>query len=95
MSMETGRGGLALHPLTSSNTTFYVFEARRHSNYQQRRTFYWRHTIDCGTGTVQLADALEIASTRALTLTSGTFDAVSYNVTAGSVCRSYNSTKQR
>jgi trimeric autotransporter adhesin len=42
--------------------------------------------IDCATGTVQLADALELQSTptpRALTLTSGTFDAVSYNVTAG------------
>jgi trimeric autotransporter adhesin len=40
-------------------------------------------TIDCGTGTVQLADALELPSTRTLTLTTGTFDAVSYNVTAG------------
>lgn len=40
-------------------------------------------TIECGTGTVQLADALELSSTRTLTLTSGTFDAVSYNVTAG------------
>jgi len=40
-------------------------------------------TIDCGTGTVQLADALELGSSRTLTLTSGTFDAVSYNVTAG------------
>jgi hypothetical protein len=40
-------------------------------------------TIDCGTGTVQLADALELASTRTLSLISGTFDAVSYNVTTG------------
>jgi hypothetical protein len=40
-------------------------------------------TIDCGPGTVQLADALELTSARTLTLTSGTFDAVSYNVTAG------------
>jgi fibronectin-binding autotransporter adhesin len=40
-------------------------------------------TIDCGTGTVQLADALELNTLRTLTLTSGTFDAVSYNVTAG------------
>jgi trimeric autotransporter adhesin len=40
-------------------------------------------TIACGTGTVQLADALELDSARTLTLTSGTFDAVSYNVTAG------------
>ena len=40
-------------------------------------------TIDCGTGTVQLADALVLGSARTLTLTTGTFDAVSYNVTAG------------
>jgi fibronectin-binding autotransporter adhesin len=40
-------------------------------------------TIDCGTGTVQLADALELNSDRTLTLLSGTFDAVTYNVTAG------------
>jgi hypothetical protein len=40
-------------------------------------------TIDCGTGTVQLADALVMNSARTLTLTSGTFDAVSYNVTSG------------
>lgn len=39
--------------------------------------------IDCAAGTVQLADALVIDATRALTLTSGTFDAVTYNVTAG------------
>jgi hypothetical protein len=42
-------------------------------------------TIDCGTGTVQLADALTLGSTRLLTLTSGTFDAVTYNVTTGLV----------
>jgi hypothetical protein len=41
-------------------------------------------TIDCATGTVQLADALTINSARTLTLTSGTFDAVTYNVTTGS-----------
>ena len=40
-------------------------------------------TINCGPSTVQLADALELTSARTLTLTSGTFDAVSYNVTAG------------
>lgn len=41
-------------------------------------------TINCITGTVQLADALSLVSaTRALTLTSGTFNAVSYNVTVG------------
>jgi hypothetical protein len=40
-------------------------------------------TIDCFTGTVQLADALTLNSARTLTLTSGTFDAVTYNVTTG------------
>jgi hypothetical protein len=40
-------------------------------------------TIDCVTGTVQLADAITLASNRTLTLTSGTFDAVSYNVSTG------------
>jgi hypothetical protein len=40
-------------------------------------------TIDCGPGIVQLADALELNTLRTLTLLSGTFDAVSYNVTAG------------
>jgi hypothetical protein len=40
-------------------------------------------TINSATGTVQLADALTINSARTLTLTSGTFDAVTYNVTTG------------
>lgn len=48
-------------------------------------------TFNCGlivntvTGTVQLADALILSPTRTLQLTSGTFDAVTYNVTAGLV----------
>jgi hypothetical protein len=42
-------------------------------------------TFDCGPGTVQLADALELTSARILQLNTGTFDAVSYNVTAGNV----------
>jgi hypothetical protein len=46
-------------------------------------TFTGAVTIDCVTGTVQLADALVLDAARTLTLTSGTFDAVSYNVTAG------------
>ena len=40
-------------------------------------------SIDCRAGTVQLADALQLNTARTLTLTSGTFDAVSYNVTVG------------
>jgi hypothetical protein len=46
-------------------------------------TFGGPITIDCYTGTVQLADALTIGSTRTLTVTSGAFDAVTYNVTTG------------
>jgi hypothetical protein len=40
-------------------------------------------TINGVTGTVQLADAFTLSSNRAFILTSGTFDAVSYNVTVG------------
>jgi fibronectin-binding autotransporter adhesin len=40
-------------------------------------------TFDCGPGTVQLADAFAMPSIRILKLINGTFDAVSYNVTAG------------
>lgn len=46
-------------------------------------TFGCALTIDSVTGTVQLADALTLNSARTLTVTSGTFDAVSYNVTVG------------
>ena len=41
--------------------------------------------VDSGSGTVRLADALESSLSRTLTLTSGKFDAASYNVTVGSV----------
>jgi hypothetical protein len=40
-------------------------------------------TINHPSGTVQLADALSLGATRTLTLTTGTFDAVTYNVTTG------------
>jgi hypothetical protein len=40
-------------------------------------------TVDSATGVVQLADALTLIAARTLTLTTGTFDAVSYNVTVG------------
>lgn len=40
-------------------------------------------TFNTVTGTVQLADALVIPNTRTLNLVSGTFDAVTYNVTTG------------
>ena len=40
-------------------------------------------TVNHPSGTVQLADALSLNSARTLTLTAGTFDAVTYNVTTG------------
>jgi len=46
-------------------------------------TFNHPITVDNFSGAVQLADALTLASNRQLTLTSGTFDAVTYNVTTG------------
>ncbi len=46
-------------------------------------TFNTPVLIDAFSGTVQLADAITLGSTRTLTLTSGTFDAVTYNVTTG------------
>jgi hypothetical protein len=48
------------------------------------RTWSGAMVINSATGTVQLADALVIDSARALAVSTGTFDAVSYNVTAGS-----------
>ncbi len=48
-------------------------------------TFNTPVLIDAFSGTVQLADALTLGSTRTLTLTSGTFDAVTYNVTVGNM----------
>jgi hypothetical protein len=50
-------------------------------------------TIDCGTSTVQLADALVLDAARTLTLTTGTFDAVSYNVTSGLLDSSNSNTR--
>jgi fibronectin-binding autotransporter adhesin len=77
--------------VTSTNNANTTFSGRGTSTITSNGVpFTGGISINCGAGTVQLADALEIASTRALTLTSGTFDAVSYNVTAGN--HIYNST---
>jgi hypothetical protein len=46
-------------------------------------TFGCSVAINSSIGTAQLADALVLNSARTLSLTSGTFDAVSYNVTTG------------
>jgi hypothetical protein len=69
---------------SSSATGTITFSGRSTSTITSTGvTFGCPVTIDCGTGTVQLADALELNTLRNLTLTTGTFDAVSYNVTAG------------
>jgi fibronectin-binding autotransporter adhesin len=71
--------------VTSSSTTGTITFAKRGtqtitSNGVQ---FGCPITINCVTETTNLADALALDSARTLTLTSGTFDAVSYNVTTG------------
>jgi hypothetical protein len=48
-------------------------------------TFGCNITIDSFNGNTQLADALTLNTARALSVLSGTFDAVSYNVTTGRV----------
>ena len=70
--------------VTSSNTGTTTFSGRGTSTITSGgNAFSGSVTINCVNGTVQLADALELASNRTLNLTSGTLDAVSYNVTTG------------
>lgn len=71
--------------VTSSSTTGTItFSKRGTQTITSNGVQFGCHvTIHCATGTVQLADALSLGATRALTLTSGTFDAVTYNVTTG------------
>ena len=69
---------------TSSTTLTPIFSGRGTQTITSNGvTFGCPITIDCVSGTVQLADALTLNSARTLTLTSGTFDAVTYNVTTG------------
>jgi hypothetical protein len=69
--------------VTSSSTTGIInFVGRGTSTITSNgNSFGCPITIDCGPGTVQLASALSLISGRALTISSGTFDAVSHNVT--------------
>ncbi len=71
--------------VTSSSTTGTITFAKRGTQTITSNgvTFGCPITVDSVTGTVQLADALTLIAARTLTLTSGTFDAVTYNVTAG------------
>ena len=71
--------------VTSSSTTGTVtFGGRGTQTITSNGvTFGCPITINSLTGTVQLADALVLNSARDMALTSGTFDAVSYNITTG------------
>ena len=71
--------------ITSSSTTGTITFAKRGTQTITSNgvSFGCPVTVDCFTGTVNLGDAISLGSARTLTLTSGTFDAVSYNVTTG------------
>ena len=71
--------------VTSSSTTGTITFAKRGTQTITSNgvLFGCPVTVNCVTGTVNLGDAISLGSTRTLTLTSGTFDAVSYNVTTG------------
>ena len=73
--------------VTSSSTTGTITFAKRGTQTITSNgvTFGCPILIDCVTGTVNLADALSLEATRLLDLDSGTFDAVTYNVTAGRI----------
>jgi hypothetical protein len=71
--------------ITSSSTTGTVSFSKNGTQTITSNgiTFGCPVTINNSNGYVQLADAFSLASTRTLTLTAGTFDAVTYNVTTG------------
>jgi hypothetical protein len=73
--------------VTSSSTTGTItFGGRGTSTITSNGvTFGCPVHINCATGTVQLADALSLDSTRTLFFFTGTFDAVTYNLTTGTV----------
>ena len=73
--------------VTSSSTAGTITFAKRGTQTITSNgiTFGCPITVTCFAGTVQLADAMSIGSSRLLNLASGTFDAVSYNVTTGYV----------
>lgn len=70
---------------TVNNSGSFIFNGRGTQTITSNGvSFIMNVIIDCFTGTVQLADALTLTAARTLTLTSGTFDAVTYNLTTGS-----------
>jgi hypothetical protein len=79
--------------VTPSGTQAIVFSGRGTKTITSNGILFTQQiTIDCFTGTVQLADALALDAARTLTLTSGTFDAVTYNVTTGLFSAAANTT---
>ena len=92
MTLTTSSGGPLVHGdwksgsgLTISNSAVRIAFAKRGTQNITCNgvTFGCPLRFDTITGTVQLADALLIASGRELVLASGTFDALTYNVTIG------------
>jgi len=72
--------------VTSSNTGTITFSKRGTQTITSNGvTFGCPVTINSVTGIVQLADALTIGSTRTLIFLTGTFDALTYNITVGFV----------
>jgi len=70
--------------VTPSGTTGITFGGRGTQTITSNGVVFTQViTINSITGTTQLADALTIDSGRTFVLASGTFDAVSYNVTTG------------
>jgi len=71
--------------VTTTNGNGHTFSGRGTQTITSAgKTLSFSPTIDCFTGTVQLADALLLDSGRSLFLSSGTFNAVTYNVTVTS-----------
>lgn len=90
-TLTYGNNGFTVHK-DWSNGTGMTFSGNVTNTFSGRTTqtitsngvsFDQSFTVDNFSGTVQLADAFTTGSARTLTLTSGTFDAVSYNVTTG------------
>jgi hypothetical protein len=80
--------------VTVSGTSTATFSGRGTQTFTSAgKTITFSIAIDSFSGTFQLGDALTIDSTRALTLTSGTFDAVTYNVTTGNFWTNVSTTR--
>lgn len=75
--------------VTMSDTNTLSFKGRNTQTITSAgRTFTQPITIDSVGGIVQLADALNIGTLNALTITNGTFDTKNFNVTAGTLSSS-------